>query len=275
MRGAGGRPGSAVASLTGGLHTLIPPLVRAVTAAGGTVRTGTRVTGLTPAGGWLIETTAGVIAADRVVLALPAPATAGLLAAALPDNGVLDQPVSPVALVTLVVDDARLDAAPRGTGVLVSAGARGPRAKALTHATAKWPWLSQAAGPGRHVLRLSYGRGPADRLPPDAELPGVALADAADLLGVPLAATSVVDTVVVHWDAALPVPRPGHADAVAALRADAAPRGLHVVGSAVAGTGLGAVIADARQQAQALVRVVRATPQTGPPTPAGERGWTA
>ena len=36
------------------------------------------------------------------------------------------------------------------------------RAKALTHATAKWPWLARrvrdAAGPGWHVVRLSYGR---------------------------------------------------------------------------------------------------------------------
>ncbi len=269
LRGAGGRPGSAVASLIGGLHTLVPALVDGVTAAGGMVRTGVRVDALSAstAGGWLVATDAGEFRADRVVLALPAPASAQLLAAArLPAVSAVDvlaQPVSPVALVTLVIDDARLDAAPRGTGILVSARVRGPRAKALTHATAKWPWLAATAGPGRHVLRLSYGRGPADRLPGDADLPGLALADAVDLLGVPLPAGALVDADVVHWDAALPVPRPGHADTVATLRTAAAPAGLTVVGSAVAGTGLGAVIGDARAQARTLIDVVSSTPAAG------------
>lgn len=268
LRGGGGRPGSAVASLTGGLHTLVPALVAAVTAAGGAVRTGVRVTDLTCAGGWRVATDTGDMAAERVVLALPAPATARLLTASLPalpaaGVGVFAQPVSPVALVTLVVDDARLDTAPRGTGVLVSARVRGPRAKALTHATVKWPWLAQAAGPGRHVLRLSYGRGPDDRLPDDAELPAIALADASDLLGVPLTAGSLADADVVRWDAALPVPRPGHADAVTALRATVRTVGLTIVGSAVAGTGLGAVVGDAREQARALVDVVSSTPAGG------------
>lgn len=275
LRGGGGRPGSAVASLTGGLHTLIPVLVDAVTAAGGTVRTGVRVAGLgrDRAGSWLVGTNtntntgagAGEFRADWVVLALSAPASAQLLTGALPGLAidVLGQPVSRVALVTLVVDDARLDAAPRGTGILVSARVRGPRAKALTHATAKWPWLAAAAGPGRHVLRLSYGRGPGDPLPADADLPGIARADASDLLGVPLTPGSVVDAAVVRWDAALPVPRPGHADAVAALRAAAGTVRVSIVGSAVAGTGLGAVIADARREAQALAHVVSSTPATG------------
>jgi oxygen-dependent protoporphyrinogen oxidase len=272
LRGDGGRPGSAVASLIGGLHTLVPALVDAVTAAGGVVRTGVRVDSLSAStGGWVVATDAGEFRADRVALALPAPAAARLLPEALPGiaTPVLEQPVSPVALVTLVVDDARLDAAPRGTGVLVSARARGPRAKALTHATVKWPWLAQVAGPGRHVLRLSYspparpGRGPDDRLPGDAELPGLALVDASDLLGVPLTAGSLADADVVRWDAALPVPRPGHADAVAQLRTAAGSVGLSIVGSAAAGTGLGAVVGDAREQARALGHVVGSTPASG------------
>jgi len=263
LRGTGSRPGSAVGSLTGGLHTLVPVLVDAVTAAGGTVRTGVRVTGLTRSdtdATWLVGTTGGPLATRRVVLAVPAPESARLLISAWPGvpTSVLRAPVSPVALVTLLVDDAQLDPAPRGTGVLVSARARGPRAKALTHATAKWPWLARAAGPGRHVLRLSYGRGAGDDIPADRDLPGIALADAADLLGVPLDRSAVVDSVVVRWESALPVPRPGHAAAVGELRAATAAQGLAVVGSAVAGTGLGAVIGDARQQARTLAGVAGA-----------------
>jgi oxygen-dependent protoporphyrinogen oxidase len=283
LRGAGGRPGSAVASLEGGLHTLVPALVAAVTAAGGTVRTGVRVTGLTGTDGWQVHTDAGTVPARHVLLALPAPVTRELV----PDRidhaltAALDQPVAPVALVTLVLDDERLDAAPRGTGILVARRARGPRAKALTHATAKWPWLARAAGPGRHVLRLSYGRGAGEVLPGDAELPALALADASELLGVPLRADDVVGTAVVRWDSALPVPRPGHAEAVAALRAAAAPAGLTVVGSAMAGTGLGAVIADARGQAAALIATLIAdgcgqfNATGGPGAGPGRAGWSA
>jgi len=56
MRGGGERSGSAVATLTGGLHTLLPTLVRAVRAAGGDVRTGMPVTGVTRAApGWRVD----------------------------------------------------------------------------------------------------------------------------------------------------------------------------------------------------------------------------
>src|SRR5690606_1419919 len=98
-----------------------------------------------------------------------------------------------VELVTLVLDAPALDAAPRGTGVLVVQGTPGVTAKALTHSSAKWQWLADAAG-GRHVVRLSYGRAgetnPLDGRSDD-EVTALALADAAALLGTPLDATMV------------------------------------------------------------------------------------
>ena len=67
------------------------------------------------------------LSASRVVLALPAPGGAALLATAVPDapDGCLQAPITRVAIVTLVIDDHRLDSAPRGTGVLVAAGVDG------------------------------------------------------------------------------------------------------------------------------------------------------
>ena len=71
----------------------------------------------------------------------------------------------------------------------------GIRAKALTHATAKWDWLAAAAGPGSHVLRLSYGRrdgsapgghGAVRRESDRAALLDTALQDASALLTVPV-----------------------------------------------------------------------------------------
>ncbi len=260
LRGGGERSGSAVATLSGGLHTLVPVLAGAVRAAGGVLRTGTAVRSLqSGADGWVASLSDGSqVVAKAVVLAVPAPAAAALLRAARPDSdvSVLQTPITTVLICTLVLDDHRLDRAPRGTGVLVSAHATGVTAKALTHATAKWPWLSETAGPGRHVLRLSYGRG--DDLPAEAELAQLAVRDAGVLLGVPLDVDSLVDATVVRWESALPAPRPGHAAAVTALRNGLSPLGLHVVGASVAGSGLSGVVADARMQAAAVSDALRA-----------------
>jgi len=260
LRGGSPRPGSAVASLAGGMHTLAAALCSAIIDAGGTVRTGTTATRVEPAAspssGWAVTVATGPsVLAARVVIATPGPVSLTLLAGAvadLPELRVLRSPATEVLLCTLVVDDARLDPAPRGTGVLVSGTATGVRAKALTHATAKWAWLAAAAGPGLHVLRLSYGRGDATALPAAHNLPHIALTDASTLLGVDLPRSAVVDSAVVRWSSALPVPAPGHAAGVSALRAALGPRGIEVVGSAVAGTGLAAVVADARKTAERL-----------------------
>ncbi|MEP6561075.1 MAG: FAD-dependent oxidoreductase, partial [Nakamurella sp.] len=274
LRGGGQRSGSAVATLSGGLHSMVPALVRAAEAAGGQLRTGFAVDQLRRAdSGWTVQLADGsVIDAPAVVLALPAPTAARLLGGALPEvtTSVLSAPITPVLICTLVVDDHRLDAAPRGTGVLVSAQAAGVTAKALTHATAKWPWLAELAGPGRHVLRLSYGRGGAaaaarvnTALADPRKLPAIALADAAELLGVALSPASVVDTAVVEWSSALPAPRPGHAAAVRELRESLAAARLWVIGAAVAGSGLAGVVADARIQADSLNKRLSASSGTG------------
>ena len=88
------------------------------------------------------------IPADVVVVATPEAPALALLSPL--DSGLSDiEPIVPprVDLVTLVIDDLRLDAYPRGTGMLVAPGA-GLTAKAMTHATAKWSWLADEAGGG-------------------------------------------------------------------------------------------------------------------------------
>ncbi len=250
LRGAAGPSGSAVAGLRGGMYELVDALRSAIEAAGGQLRTNAQVGAVRAVDdGWLVDE----VRTPRLVVAVPGAEAARLLAAALPgirldalDTGGAAQ----IALVTLVLDAPQLDEAPRGTGVLVASRAGGVHAKALTHATAKWPWLAAELPAGRHVLRLSYGR-PGSPPPADDLLPDLALADAAILLGVHLSAAAVVDTAVTHWPGGLPLGRPGHAAAVARLRNAAATRpGLAVVGSALAGTGLAAVIADARSVVQ-------------------------
>jgi oxygen-dependent protoporphyrinogen oxidase len=254
--------GAAAAGLRGGMHRLPAALLVAAAAAGVDLRAGTSAVALQRhEGGWRVVTTrgpgassggttaagSGTLDADHVVLATPGAAAAGLLA---PVVHVDPPPQTGVTIVTLVVDAPGLDAAPRGTGVLVAPGAL-VGAKGLTHATAKWEWLAAATAPGRHVVRLSYGRGP---MPPEVD-PTTALHDAGLLLGVRLGPEHLVGAAVTRWPQGLGAPEPGHGDRLAALRdPDGRPTvpGLWVTGAWVAGTGLAAVVADARRTAAHL-----------------------
>ncbi|GAA5090869.1 protoporphyrinogen oxidase [Microbacterium yannicii] len=194
-------PGAAVAGIRGGINRLVPALAEDLARLGADIRLGTRVDDLAALDG-------------TVVVAAPS-----LAAPAAPGRR--------IDLVTLVVEQDELDAAPRGTGLLVAAGAP-VGARALTHATAKWAWLRDAAA-GRHVLRLSYDLTPADPV-------AAARADAEMLLGVPLPV--VVDAAHVSWV------RPA---------AVSPPAGLTVVGETVAGSGLAGLIAHAERTASQLL----------------------
>ncbi|MFH8249631.1 protoporphyrinogen/coproporphyrinogen oxidase [Microbacterium sp. B2969] len=134
-----------------------------------------------------------------------------------------------VTLVTLVVAAPDLDAAPRGTGMLVAAGAPGVGARALTHLSAKWQWVRDAFPSGTHALRLSY----------DGEPDGAvarATADAGILLGTPL--DRVLDASLHSW-----------------TRGAAAPAtSSHAIGESVAGTGLASVVPQADLVARNLAR---------------------
>ncbi|KQY46542.1 NAD(P)/FAD-dependent oxidoreductase [Cellulomonas sp. Root137] len=225
--------GSAVQGIDGGLHVLVAALVADIEAHGGTIRTRATVTSLDD------ERT------DRWVLATPAAVDLLGLPVGHPDPG------AQVTLVTLVLDAPALDAAPRGTGVLVAREATDVSAKALTHGTAKWAWLAEAAGAGRHVVRLSYGRAGEEGAEPDVD---TALRDAAVLLGTPLSPEQLVGHAVVRWTQALPRPSAEHARVVGEVRAavEALP-GVAVCGAWVAGNGLASVIPDARGAARSVL----------------------
>lgn len=140
----------------------------------------------------------------------------------------------PITIATLVLDLPALDAAPRGTGVLVARGAAGVSAKALTHASVKWAWLAKRSG-GAHVVRLSYESAPET----DQELGELARSDASHLLGLEIPTSSVI--AFDRWTWTGP-----------ALDADlksTVPSGVVQVGERVAGTGLAAVILQARAEA--------------------------
>lgn len=264
VQGAAAKAGSAVAGLKGGMHTLVAALVADLRRRGVELVPGTRADAAarTPRG-WRIAAGEETYDADVLVIALDGPSAVGLLEDAVPAlTGHRPGPGPEVKLVTLVVNLPELDARPRGTGILVAPQTAGIRAKALTHATAKWDWLAAEAGPGRHVVRLSYGRGdsssPAGQAPAegsDAALLDIALQDASALLTVPVKAGDLAGWDVVSWAGALPFAAVGHRQRVADVRRICSgTEGLLMVGGWLAGNGLAAVVADTRQQLQAFLQ---------------------
>jgi oxygen-dependent protoporphyrinogen oxidase len=111
LRATSARAGSAVAGIRGGVFRLVDQLGSDLDRFGVEVRLGARASG--------IEADSVAVGRDRVrgrvLVAAP-----GLVGAAAAD-------ATRVVLATLVVDQPLLDAAPRGTGVLVADGAPGIR----------------------------------------------------------------------------------------------------------------------------------------------------
>lgn len=250
------KAGSAVAGLEGGMHTLVDALVADLLRRGVVLVPGTAATAVsrTP-GGWRVDAAGAAYDAALLVMAVEGPAAVELLEQAVPAiSGKKPASGPDVKLVTLVLDKPELDARPRGTGILVAPQTPGIEAKALTHATGKWDWLAAAAGPGRHVVRLSYGRvdgasGQASGPQTDDELLTAALRDASELLNVHVAGEDIRGWDVVRWRGALPFAAVGHRARAAGIRqACSAAGGMAVVGGWVAGNGLAAVVADTRTQ---------------------------
>ena len=287
QRRARGR-GRADATIVGGLSRLTDALRSAVEDAGGRVLTRTGAQWLRPpaagTGGesadapdtrplWdaaIAPTNRGATPSDepvpagpvrtvrtpRVVLACSAPAALRLLDGAGCADPDLSLPVgAPIARFMLVARIPDLEGAPVGSGLLVAEAESCPvRAKALSHLSVKWPWIGQELaarhGPDVHALRLSYGRPGESR--PDVDLDR-ALADIRVLTGRRIAPDDVIDSALVRWDGTLPPADPDHRERVQRLRArlEGLP-GLALAGAWVAGTGIAAVVEDARRQTIAM-----------------------
>lgn len=190
------------------------------------------------------------VTVPQVVVALPGYLAAPLLrevpgiqVGELPQGG-------PIAHVTLFVDCPALDAHPRGSGMLVQRpsskdienGCVG--AKAITHYTSKWPWAQEAAGKGRHLLRVSYGWANGPEIPVSVE---GALKDASRLLGVAISPEQLLGSMIIHWDGSLPPFTPKHREMTTKLLQDIrAYPGLDLAGSWVAGSGIAAVVRQAQ-----------------------------
>lgn len=244
--------------IRGGVGRLPGLLVEALRDKGVEIRLGLTVRDLvaTPGGGWTLiagpTTDVVLLAADAVILAVPAPAARRLLGVVAPvaSAELAGIEMASMAVVTFAFAAAAVPPLP-GSGFLVPP-AEGLAIKAATFSSAKWPWLRDLA-PGVTYLRASIGRHGEEAAVQhsDAEVAAVALADLRAVAGDGL--PEPLDVHVQRWGGALPQYAVGHLDRVAGIaQAVADVPGLALAGAAYDGVGIPAVIGSGRRAGAAI-----------------------
>ncbi|WP_337959966.1 protoporphyrinogen oxidase [Actinomadura viridis] len=264
IRAAGPAPAAAgpvFATLPGGLGTLPHLVAEDVTAAGGTIRTGTMVRELRRRpDGWRLTLGPArapeALDADAVVVAVPAAPAARLLAADVPAAARELERIdyASMALITLVYAASAFPRLPRGSGYLVPAVER-REVKAVTFSSVKWPHLRDR-DPGVIAVRCSIGRyGEEHTLQrSDDDLKAAAMTELAATCGV---SELPLESRVTRWGGGLPQYNVGHVDRVARIRAAVTRQpGLAVAGAAYDGLGIPACIAGARAAATRMLEFV-------------------
>lgn len=233
--------GPAIQSLVGGMHQLPAALAQRTEERGARLLTSAKVTGLeTNGSGYTVRALIGgaeeKLCADHVILATSIRPARALLeqVCAVPE---VELPAGrPTSHVTLALDAPELDEAPRGSGILCAPGSH--NAKALTHLSAKWPWLREVTD--LHLVRVSYAS--EDRIAPET-----ALADAAELLGAKI--SSYADAYPVRWGRALTPVTPQLRQWADSLPL---PENLTAIGAWRAGTGIASIIPHTLEQVNKL-----------------------
>jgi oxygen-dependent protoporphyrinogen oxidase len=250
-----GRPAPVFAGIRGGIGRLPGEVAARLREAGAEIRTGTRVLDVRRRSqGWDIVVAGAdgeaVIAADAVVLAVPAPVAADLMRglsvqaeAELSEIG-----TTSVAVTTLVYRAADLPggALPDGSGYLVPP-TEGRPVKAATFSSQKWGWVADAGAADRLVaVRASLGHADDSTIleRDDEEIARTAADDVAFVAR--LGRARPVATRVTRWDDGLPRYAVGHVDRIERITeaAHSLP-GLALAGSAYEGVGIAACIARA------------------------------
>ncbi|EHB50234.1 protoporphyrinogen oxidase [Mycolicibacterium rhodesiae JS60] len=184
--------------------------------------------------------------ADAVIVAVPAPRLAPLLADVAPNAAATAAriPVASAAVLALAVPGGT--PLPQQSGVLVASGER-LHAKAITLSTRKWGARGNA-----ELLRLSFGRfgDSVARDTPDTALLNWAVADLETVFGF---AVEPVDFLVHRWLDAMPQYGPGHQELTAGLRSDLPPT-LAIAGNYLDGIGVPACVAVAGRAAESVVK---------------------
>jgi oxygen-dependent protoporphyrinogen oxidase len=197
-------------------------------------------------GAWsLADDTGQSWRADAVVLALPAPETARLLAGVAPAAAAAAGRIQVASAVVLAMAVPPATPFPPQSGVLVATG-EALHAKAITLSSRKWGRRGEA-----ELLRLSFGRSGDDvaRTVSDEQLLAWAVEDLATVFGI---SADPVEVVVHRWIDALPQYGPGHGGLAAEIRAGLPP-GLAVAGNFLDGVGVPACLVAAGRAAESVI----------------------
>ncbi|MEU0672922.1 protoporphyrinogen oxidase [Streptomyces sp. NPDC006172] len=244
--------------IEGGVGSLPLAVAESVRARGGEIVTGAPVTelrrtaapaehadGSTRGECWRVVAGGRVLHADAVIVAVPAPAAAALLAAESPGAAAELRAVeyASMALITLAYRRSEAAALPDGSGFLVPP-VDGRTIKASTFASQKWGWIADQ-DPDVVVLRTSVGRHGETAIleRSDADLVDVSRRDLEAATGL---AAAPVETRVTRWTDGLPQYPVGHHARVVRVREHVAKLpGLAVCGAQYDGVGIPACVASA------------------------------
>ena len=241
-------------SLAGGLGEMVDALRRRLPAD--TVRLAARVKGLRrETGGFAVTLADGSsLRTQCVILAVPAPAAARLLAEMSREAGLLLQTVPFASSATVALGYRREDVAHPldGYGMLVPRG-EGRRTSACSFVSSKFP----GRAPEGHVLLRAFlggARDPDLLQLTDSELAALARREMRDVLG--LRGTPVLERVY-RWPRATPQMTVGHQERMNRLdRIVEGVPGLFLTGAGLHGTGLPDAIADGGRAARAAAGYV-------------------
>lgn len=244
VRRAHPRPGSALASLRGGMHRLPQTLFTAASQAGAQLMLSSPVqTAHQIADTWQVSTGHRTFTSAHLTVATGAsietlfdkngapqfrdhiPANCSVLRTAGPPSA-----ATATAVVFALVTSKKLDTHPLDNGALAAASQT--TARATTHVNAKWAWVDAQLPPEHHIVRLSYGNYGA---PATSALMRTAKDDIERLYEV--SDVCVQETQIVHWPHALS--RPGEAKPGAHTHVNA-----EHCGPIVSGNGVLAIVSD-------------------------------
>jgi oxygen-dependent protoporphyrinogen oxidase len=245
---------SGFVSLVGGLGEMVEALVAGLPAS--SLLGGMRAEALRRTGeGFVVETAGDTVLARAVVMALPPPRAAPLVAGLAGDAGKILAGILFASTATVLLGYRRADVRHPldGYGLLVARG-EGLRTTALTFSSTKLP----GRAPEGYVLLRGFLGGVHD--PGVLDLDDAGLAETVEremgpLLGVTGAA---VVRRAYRWPEATPQMEIGHLERVAAIDARlAGTPGLFLTGAGLRATGIPDVIADATRTATAAALVAR------------------
>ena len=245
-------PRGAFVSLPGGVGELVDALVAAIPVEA--IVTAARVTDLRHAGTFTLDTTAGLVQATAVILAVPAYAAGGMLRGVHTGlAGLCDEvPYASTATVAFGYRRDQIGHAMRGTGFVVPRVELNPLL-AATWVTSKWPHRA----PEGHVLLRGFlggGRDPHRLNHTDDELIELArdaLTDVMSISGAPIFSR------LYRWTRQSPQYEVGHLERLASIERHLARfPGLYVTGSGFRSIGIPDCIADGRETAARAVAFV-------------------